>query len=88
MLRTNVYIPDELNTQINNKAKVYGKSKSEVIREALVKGLNADNGQKSKSAQTLLDLVHMAKSFPGTGPSDLSINHDYYTWGGKKRSGK
>lgn len=85
MQRTHVYLPDELNHQIDNVAKTQRKSKSRVIREALAKGIKAVRGQKSQSAQALLDLAEMAKKIKGTGPSDLSTNHDYYTWGGEKR---
>lgn len=85
MQRTHVYLPDDLSRQIDNTAKTQKKSKSEVIREALKKGIKVIRGQKSQSAQVLLELAKMAKNFKGTGPSDLSTNHDYYAWGGKKR---
>jgi len=86
MQRTHIYLPDELSRQINSAAQTQKKSKSQVIREALARGIEEIHGQKSQSAQALLNLAKMAKKLKGTGPKDLSINHDYYTWGGEKRS--
>lgn len=42
---------------------------------------------KRNSAQALIDLAKMAEKIvtkPGD-PTDVSINHDYYAWGGEKR---
>lgn len=86
--RTHVYLPDELSRQIDNAAKTQRKSKSEIIREALEKGIKAVRGQKSQSGRALLDLARLAKNLKGTGPKDLSTNHDYYIWGGEKRTEK
>ena len=41
MQRTYVYLPDELIRQIEKVARLARKSKSEVIREALAKGIQA-----------------------------------------------
>lgn len=86
MQRTHIYLPEELNRTINNTAKARRKSKSEVIREALERGIKAIHPQKSSSAKALLSLAQMARKLKGTGPRDLSINHDYYIWGGKKKT--
>ena len=85
MQRTHIYLPDDLNTEIELNAKSQQKSKAEIIREALQKGLKSTRIQKSQSAKSLLDLAQMAKKLKGTGPKDLSVNHDYYIWGGKKK---
>ena len=86
MQRTHVYLPAELNREIDNTAKANRVSKAEVIREALQQGLKVVRPQKSTSARALLDIAEMAKKFKGTGLQDLSVNHDYYTWGGKKKT--
>lgn len=88
MQRTHVYLPDDLNREIDSAAKAKRTSKSKVIREALKRGLQAIRPQKSSSAQALLEMVEQAKKFRGSGPRDLSINHDHYTWGGPKRDPK
>ncbi len=80
MQRTHIYLPEDLNREIDQTAKVKQVSKSEIIREALQRGLKAAHPQKSHSAQALLRLAKMAKKIKGTGPRDLSINHDFYTW--------
>lgn len=88
MQRTHVYLPDKLNIEIGWTAKTQRKSKAEVIRTALEQGLIEMNGQKSNSAKTLLEMARQAKQFKGSGPKDLSINHDHYIWGGAKRDPK
>lgn len=86
MLRINIYIPEELNQQLELSARFRKKVKAEVIREALEAGLRKIN-TKSKSAQALLDLAKMAEKIPSdpNDPKDLSYNHDYYTWGGEQK---
>lgn len=88
MQRTHIYLPDELNTEIELTAKTQRKSKAEVIRAALKHGLKAIRPQRSSSTKALLEMAAEAKRFSGTGPKDLSINHDHYTWGGPKRDPK
>lgn len=86
MQRISVHIPTDLRRRINIVAKAKSKVESEVIREALDKGLKVILPESS-SAQALLDLAKMAEKIPTKGkvPQDASINHDYYLWGGEKR---
>lgn len=85
MLRTYLYIPDDLEKKINRAVKTRKQSKAEVIRTALEKGL--DIVDQRNGAQILLDLSEKAREILKDEklPKDLSINHDYYIWGGKKR---
>ena len=85
MQRTHVYLPEELNREINYIAKVSRASKAEIIRKALADGLRTLGIKKSNSAKALLEMAREAQNFKGTGPKDLSYNHDYYTWGGEKK---
>jgi len=85
MLKTYLYIPDHLQIKINQTAKRQGKSKAEVMRQALQNGLEAVEAQKS-GAEALLKIAEFAKKHKIKGPRDLSVNHDYYLWGGKKKS--
>lgn len=86
MQRISVYIPEDTRKRINLVAKVKSKAESEIIRDALEKGLKKIY-LKSTSAQALLDFSKMAEKIPTKGkvPQDASINHDYYLWGGEKR---
>lgn len=85
MQRISVFIPDETRRTINITAKAANKTEAEVIRNALGKGLAAI--QPKSNAQALLDFADMAKKIPSKpgSPNDVSINHDYYAWGGEKR---
>ncbi len=86
MLRTYLYIPDELEKKINYTAKQQKKSKAAVVRYALEAGFESIEKQKPGGAEVLLQLAEIAKKYQIRGPKDLSENHDYYLWGGKKRT--
>lgn len=86
MQRTHIYLPEELNREIGYLAQLQGKTKAEVTRHILEAGLRVVQPKKSQSARALVDLALLAKKIHGKGPRDLSENHDYYTWGGKKRN--
>lgn len=85
MQRISVHIPDEIKITISLAAKAKNKTEAEIIREALDKGLKTI--QPKSNAQALLDFAEMAKQIPSRpkSPKDVSINHDYYAWGGEKR---
>jgi hypothetical protein len=81
MLRTYVYIPDELENQILMMAKLHKKSKAEVIRQALETGMTAVKQKSNGGVQTLFDLAELGKKYNIKGPKDLSKNMDHYLWG-------
>lgn len=86
MYRMHILLPDELKSQIAVAAMAAGERKAEVVRKALQQGLKAYQPSRSLSAAHLLTLADQARSTPGKGPRDLSVNHDYYAWGGSKRA--
>lgn len=88
MQRTHIYLPEEINREIAYLANRQGKSKAEVTRNILEAGLKVVEPKKSSSAQALLDIAKLAKKLHVKAPRDLAENHDYYTWGGKKRNPK
>ena len=85
MLKTYLYIPEQLEKRIKLTAETQKKSKAEVIRQALEKGLEA---QKPGGAEVLLKLAAFAQKNKIRGPRDASINHDYYLWGLPKKNSK
>lgn len=86
MQRTHIYLPEEINREIDYIARLEGKTKAEITRKILEEGLKTIKPKKSQSAKALVDLASLAKKIHGKGPKDLSENHDYYTWGGEKRN--
>ena len=85
MQRTHIYLPEELNREIDYIAKLQGKTKAEITRKVLEEGLKTIKPKQSSSTEALLKIVREAKKIKGKAPRDLSINHDHYTWGGPKR---
>lgn len=88
MQRTHIYLPEELNREIDHIAKIEGKTKAEITRKVLEEGLKVIKPKRSSSTETLLKITQEAKKFKDTAPRDLSINHDHYTWGGPKKDPK
>ena len=62
------------------------KSKAEIIRTALNKGLNIWNTEHNSGAEVLLRLVELGKKHNVKGPRDASVNHDFYLWGLPKKN--
>ena len=85
MLRINIYVPEDLNKRLAFVARKRRKAKAEVIREVLVQGLELE--EKSALKLGLSELVRLAEQIPVKRgvPNDVSVNHDYYAWGGEKR---
>lgn len=82
MLRTNVYITEAQERELNLRAVITRKPKAEVLREVIDKGLKVTPIQKSSSIQTFMKLAQVAERFKGKGtaPKDLSTNLDKHTW--------
>lgn len=81
MLKTYLYIPETLEREINTTAKVQKKSKAEVMRQALEKGITVVQQQGSVSAQALLKIAAVGKKYNLQGPKDGSEKMDDYLWG-------
>lgn len=90
MLKTYLYIPDSLEEKIRHTSLAQKKSKAEIMRVALEDGLNNMNIRNTRGAQVLLELAKEAELLMAGEklPRDLSVNHDYYLWGGKKRDSR
>jgi len=85
MQRTHIYLSEEMNREIGYLASSQGKSKAEITRRILTEGLKIIQPKKSSSARALLNIAKEAEKLNVSGPRDLAFNHDYYTWGGKKK---
>lgn len=81
MLKTYLYVPEELEEKIKLTARIQNKSKAEVLRQALEKGITAVQNQGTASAQALLKIAQIGRQFKVTGPKDGSQNLDKYLWG-------
>lgn len=80
MLKTYIYVPDSLNEQITLMAELRKKSKAEIMRNALKKGLMAEQQQGTASAQVLLKIAELGKKQNVSGPADSSEKIDELLW--------
>lgn len=85
MLKTYLYIPEQLERKIKITAEAQNKSKAEVIRQALEKGISSVVVQGAVSAQSLLRIAEVGERHKPKGPKDLSANLDDYLWGIKQK---
>lgn len=74
MLRTNICLTEEQDHKIKIRAVVTPKTKTEVLREIIDKGLQFTPIQKSASTEAFIRLGKISEMFQekGTAPSDLS----------------
>ena len=80
MTKTYLYIPDDLNKQIELAAKLQKKSKAEVMRKALLQGLKAQQRQGSDSVNAFLKLAEIGRENPMHGPKDSASRIDELLW--------
>ena len=82
MLKTYLYVPEELAKKITQTAKAQNKSKAEVIRQALEKGLKEGfKNQGNAGLEVLFKLAELGKKYKLRGPKDSSARMDEYLWG-------
>jgi len=80
MLKTYLYIPQDLNQQIISLAEAQKISKAELIRNALAEGLLFLKRKQASSAEVLLKIAKIGKRYQLKGPKDLSAKMDDYLW--------
>lgn len=81
MLKTYLYIPEPLDQKISLTAITQKKSKAEIIRLALEKGMVIVAQQGTASAHILLKLTAVGKQSRLQGPTDSSARMDDLLWG-------
>lgn len=80
MLQTYLYVPDLLKKKIEDTARLQQKSKAEVMRQALERGINAVQQQGTASTRVLLKIAELGKKNNVRGPKDSSSMMDEYLW--------
>jgi len=77
MIRTQIYLPQQLYQAIGLIAKKEKKAKAQVIREALEKDVDKKRGNAGKF---LLEIAELGKKLNLKGPKDLSMSIDKYLY--------
>lgn len=80
MLKTYLYVPEELEQKISLTARNQNKSKAEVIRQALEKGIVTVQQQGTASAQALLKIAEIGRQNNINGPKDGAEKMNEYLW--------
>jgi uncharacterized protein YaiL (DUF2058 family) len=81
MLKTYLYIPDELDKKVTRITKAKKISKAEFTRDAIKEKVErVERSENYSSADIFLKLAEMGKKYNLKGPKDLSKNHNKYLW--------
>ncbi len=81
MLKTYLYIPDELDKKVTRIIKAKKISKAAFTRDALKEKVErVERSENYSSADIFLKLAEMGKKYKLKGPKDLSKNHNKYLW--------
>jgi len=81
MLKTYLYIPEYLEDKIKLTARTQNKSKAEIMRQALEKGIATVQQRGMASAQALFKIAQIGKRYNLKGPADGCQKMDKYLWG-------
>lgn len=81
MLKTYLYIPEQLEIKINQTAQSQNKSKAEVIRQALERGLKEEEKRARAGVEALFKIAELGKKYKLKGPKDSSERIDELLWG-------
>lgn len=79
MIRTQIYLPDEMASELKLLAQQLNTSMSETIRMALTKAIPQIKKKKIKNIGALDAIIDLAKT--DYAPKDLSENIDEYLYG-------
>ncbi len=79
MIRTQVYLPQQLSQTLDLVAKREKKPKAQIIREALDDGIRK-RVNTGNAGQALLELAELGKKLHVMSPKDLSANIDKYLY--------
>ena len=78
MIRTTILLPLELKKKVESKAKERGISLGEFIRLSIQEAISPKKNQIEKDP-----FFSDSEFYEGNMPSDISLNHDEYLFGGK-----
>jgi metal-responsive CopG/Arc/MetJ family transcriptional regulator len=79
MIRTQVYLPEQLYKSIKLQARLEKKPAAQIIRDVLEEGIEAKKPTQTLG-EALLGLAELGKKLNLSGPTDLSTNIDKYLY--------
>ena len=82
MIRTQIYIPEAIHSQLIQLAKAKSSSMAEITRKFIENGLKESKNidRSGKSVMRAIANMNIKK-----GPKDLSANIDHYLYGAPKK---
>lgn len=82
MIRTQIYIPEAIHSQLLQLAKAKSSSMAEITREFIETGLKKSQNIDRSGKTVMRKLLNLRLT---GGPKDLSTNLDHYLYGGPKK---
>lgn len=80
--RTQVYFPADLYKEVKKRARKESRSSAAIIRDAVSQYLEKE---EEKEIDWENDPIFRLAGIMDSGLGDLSVNHDYYLYGMKKK---
>lgn len=80
MLKSYLYLPGELDEAIRRTALAEKKSKAEILRAAIRRGLEQLQEERSASVHAMLKIATIGQSHTLKGPKDASVRMDELLW--------
>src|SRR3989338_11690857 len=81
MIRTQVYLPEDLYQQLKLLAKQENTNFSQLIREGVNEVVDKKRKKRHIGVDTLLALAQIGKNYQIKTPRDLASKIDYYLYG-------
>ena len=80
MLKTYLYVPEDLDKKIQDAAKKQSKSKAAVMRQALEQGITSIQQQDTASVHVLLKIAQLGKKYNVKGSKEAVERFDEYLY--------
>ena len=81
MLKTYMYIPDEMDNEVIALVNNLKTSKANVLRQAIGEGIKVMKKQYFNGAEAMIKLAELGKKWGLKGPKDSSQRIDELMWG-------
>jgi hypothetical protein len=78
MIRTQIYLPEEMHIKLNRLAAVRNEPMAHVVRSFVEEGLQREQPTLQGNASILLEIAQNAQAQGWRGPGDVSERHNEY----------
>ena len=78
MIRTQIYLPEEMHSKLNRLAAVRNEPMANVVRTFVEEGLQREQQTLQSNAHILIEITNLAEEQHWQGTGDLAEHHNQY----------